>query len=280
MTVNILTVGHACLDIVHRVPQIPVPNTKVDSKEVSIIIGGNAANCASALKELGADADLCTVLGSEDHPFTRILISLLRSHGVGTKLCIFDNTQPGASSTIMVLDDGERAIVNWQGHELKNAISLPASVKGYSMVQGDAYRLPMVRQVFAMAHAAGVPTMLDVDGPIDDIGLIPRADYIWFSHEAWRKQRIPLADLQQRFSAVIGITDGDRPVSWIGKDGVVQYHQPPSVVPRNTLGAGDVFRARLGLGICLGEPLHQAVAQACDTACRHITLQPLAGEKA
>lgn len=275
MKPRILTVGHACLDIVHRVGKIPKPNTKVDSREVLIQIGGNAANCAKTLSEIGATVDLCTVLGSEDHPFTRILVSLLRSHGIGTSFCAFDNTQPGPSSTIMVLDDGERAIVNWQGDSIKGAVSTPSRIGDYGMVMGDAYRLPMIRQVFSMASSAGVPTMIDVDGPVDDVGVIPRADYIWFSYEAWKRQRIPLADLRSRFDAVVGITDGDRPVSWIDREGVIRYYQPPSVVAVNTLGAGDAFRARFGVGICIGETIEQAVAGACETACEHITMKPL-----
>lgn len=275
MIPSILTVGHACLDIVHKVPRIPLPNTKVSSREVDIRIGGNAANCAAALSEMGARVDLCTVLGSDDHPFTRILISLLRSAAVGTSLCRFDPTQPCPSSTIMVMDDGERAIMNWQGEEIRSGISLPSSLDGYNMIQADAYRLPMVRQVFMMARKSGIPTMIDIDSPVDDIGLLPSADHVWFSHESWRKQRIPLRDLQARLGGIVGITDGDRPVSWIGLDGRIRYHQPPTVIARNTLGAGDVFRARLGLGICIGEPIETAVEKACISACEHITDSPL-----
>lgn len=267
----ILTVGHACLDIVHIIPTIPAPNTKVASQKIEIRIGGNAANAAAAICEMGARAELCTVLGSDSHPFTRILLALLKQNQVGTGLCKFDETQPCPSSTIMVLPDGERAIMNWQGDEIRRAINAPADLNGYQMVMADSYRLPMVRTVFAMAHAAGIPTMLDVDSAVDDIGLIPRADHIWFSQEAWRKQRIPIRDLQARFGGIVGITDGDRPVSWVGPDGEIRYHAPPRTIARNTLGAGDVFRARLGLGICLGEELDIAIARSCETAVQHIT---------
>jgi len=275
MRPKILSVGHACLDIVHMIPEIPKPNRKIASNTVTIQVGGNAANEAVAICDLGASADLCTVLGRDSHPFTRILLSLLRSKNVGTGYCQFDEYQDCPNSTIMVLPDGERAIMNWQSPEIRSAISLPSCIDQYDMVVADAYRLPMVRQVFSMARKEGIPTMLDVDGVLSDIGSLPYSDYIWFSQEAWRCQRIPLADLQARFGGVVGITDGDRPVTWIGKDGKVRYHQPPRVVAKNTLGAGDVFRARLALGVCLGETTEASVEAACITACDHITGQCL-----
>lgn len=270
MIPKILAVGHSCLDIVHSLSEIPAPNIKVPSSKVEVQVGGNAANEAVALCDLGASADLHTVLGRDSHPFTRILLALLKSRGVGTGHCCFDETQDCPSSTIMVLPDGERAIMNWQSNEIRSAIPSPISLQGYSMVVADTYRLPMVRSVFSAASRIGIPTMIDVDDPLPDIGMIPSTDHVWFSHEAWRRHRIPIQDLQARFGGVVGITDGHRPVTWVGRDRVVRYHQPPSVKAINTLGAGDVFRARLALGICIGEALDKSIESACITACEHI----------
>jgi len=275
MKPKILTVGHACLDIVHTVQLIPKSNTKVASDRVQIQVGGNAANAAVALCDLGASADLCTVLGRDSHPFTRILLALLKERCVGVNYCRFDEVQDCPNSTIMVLPNGERAIVNWQADEIRSAVSAPASLDPYQMVIADAYRLPMIRQIFALARSKGVPTMLDVDGVLPDIGLLPSADHIWFSQEAWRCQRISLSDLQARFGGIVGVTDGDRPVTWIDRDGKIRYHQPPQVIAKNTLGAGDVFRARLALGLCLNESVKDAINAACITAGEHIIEQPL-----
>lgn len=271
MNHKILAVGHACLDIVHLVPTIPKLNEKIASSSVAIQVGGNAANAATSICDLGASADLCTVLGSEHHPFTRILLALLRERGVGINHCKFDNDQPSPNSTIMVLPDGERSIMNWQSDEIKSAISLPSSLDNYCMVTADAYRLPMVRKIFAMAHGSNIPTMIDIDGVIDDIGIVPSADHIWFSQEAWQCHRIPLVDLQSRFKGIVGITNGALPVAWTDSSHVIHYITPPPIVAINTLGAGDVFRARLALGICIGEDIKSSVSAACVTAGEHIT---------
>jgi sugar/nucleoside kinase (ribokinase family) len=275
MIPKILTVGHACLDIIHMVPRIPLPNTKVSSKDVKISIGGNAANAAVALQQMGANADLCTIVGSESHPFTRILISLLISNGVGINWCYYDETEPCSNSTIMVTPDGERTIMNWQGPNVKSLVTVPSTLNNYQMILGDTYRLPLVQSVFQEAKKYNIPTMLDVDAVFDDIDELPRANHVWFSQEAWRNHKIPLDQLQEKFGGIVGVTDGDRPVVWMGPDKSRNYFCPPQVVAINTLGAGDVFRARLGLGICLGENTLTAVQNACDAASNHITNKPL-----
>lgn len=271
MKPNILTVGHACIDIVHLVPQIPKPNTKIASREVTISIGGNAANAAAALSDFGAKVELCSALGSDSHPFTRILSSLLLSHGVGMNWCTFDEMEPCSSSTIMVTPDGERAIMNWQGQRVLLAVKIPDDLHRYHMIFGDTYRLPHVNAIFTKANEANIPTMLDVDAAFDNIQDIPAASHVWFSQEAWNTYKIPITELQDRFGGIVGITDGHKPVAWVGTDKVVHHLSPPVVAAKNTLGAGDVFRARLGLGICIGEPLEQAVEAACYAACDHIT---------
>jgi sugar/nucleoside kinase (ribokinase family) len=129
----------------------------------------------------------------------------------------------------------------------------------------------MVKKIFAKASSRGIPTMLDIDSPVVDIGSMPCADHVWFSREAWRKHRIPIKDLQARFGGVVGITDGDRPVTWCDQTGKIYYHTPPHVKATNTLGAGDVFRARMALAICIGASVEDAVPMACLSACEHIT---------
>lgn len=271
MIPHILTVGHACLDIIHMVPKIPKPNTKIATTDLNITIGGNAANAAAALCDLGAKADLCTVFGTDGHPFTRILLALLRARNVGTDDCRYQDNTASSSSTIMVTPDGERAIMNWKADSIRDAISVPQDISKYAMVMADTYRLPMVNQVFAMTRERNIPTMLDVDIPFKDINEIPNADHVWFSQEAWATHRMSLEELQGKFGGIVGITDGYRPVVWLDHNGQKHYMTPPRVDAKNTLGAGDVFRARLALGICLKEDLIYSVERACYAACDHIT---------
>lgn len=275
MNPKILTVGHSCLDIVHKVPSIPVLNAKIASSSVSIQVGGNAANVAVALCDMGADSDLCTVLGSEHHPFTRILLALLRERRVGISNCKFDNDQPCPNSTIMVLPDGERSIMNWQSDKIKSAISMPSSITDYAMIVADAYRLPMVRHVFLEARRNNIPTLIDIDGTISDIGLIPSADHIWFSYEAWKCHRIPLQDLKSRLGGIVGITNGPNPVTWIDHENIIRTYTPTEMTPINTLGAGDVFRARLALELIRHNDLTLSIKNACDSAIEHILEKPL-----
>lgn len=276
MELKILTVGHACLDVVHQVERLPEKDSKVPSSNVDIRIGGNAANAAAAIADLGCQSHLCTSMGSEYHPFTRILVSLLTSKGINISNCEFVDSQACPNSNIMILPTGERTIVNWQSDFFLNHIVHPKSITGYSAILADTYRLPMVQSVLKEANRYGIPTILDVDNPKQKLKEIPRAKQIWFGYEAWQQLGISLFDLQLRTGAdIIGVTNGPNEIQWIDQTQNLRSYMPPSVVPINTLGAGDVFKGRLAIGLSLDEPIAISIREACISAAEHIQNKPL-----
>ena len=270
MTAQILTVGHACIDVVYHVDALPNSNEKVAADKFDIGIGGNAANVAAALCDFGVGADLCTVLGSWDHPLTRVLLSLLTSKGIATSHVEFDESVDSSVSTVMVTPNGDRTIVNFTDKKLQSAISIPNDLSRYKMVLGDSYRLPMVSKVFQQAKTVGVKTMLDVDLPIS-LDNLPPCDYVWFSGDAIKGLECDLSTLQSYFGGIVGVTMGAMPVHWVGPDHTVKMFTPKPIKVKNTLGAGDVFRARFAWETCNGTPIELAVARACESAGEYIS---------
>lgn len=274
---RIMTVGHACIDIVHWIPRGLSVNNKSDSIDSRLQIGGSAANVGGALRRLGADAILCAVLGSTRDPLTTMLLASLANMGVETD-CIHVEL-PCPNSIVAVSANGDNSLSSYQPLQIINAIHVPSSLEGISMIMGDIYRLPMVERVFAMARAAGIPTMLDVDKALPSYEHLPPADFVWFSQEAWRAIDEPMRSLSMasnHFGGSVGTTDGSNPVTWIDANGTVAQHRPPKVLARSTLGAGDVFRAALAIGICQGYDLFTAVAAACASAGQHVAGESLA----
>lgn len=276
MTIKkILTVGHACLDIVNYVDFLPHQNCKVASKKLEIIIGGNAANAAVAITNLGFGADLCTVLGSHSHPFTRILMILLNEKKVGTKFIEFNEQEDCSVSSVFIDKSGSRTIVNFQSEKLQSLSSSDIDLKEYSIIMGDTYRMPMINQVFKVANNHKVPTMLDVDCPIH-IDDLPQCDYTWFSAETFGEiskiyPNLTLGDIQRVTGGLVGVTDGANPVIWLEPESLtIKSYQPPKIEAYNTLGAGDVFRARFAIEICNQSSVSLAVKNACDTACEFL----------
>lgn len=283
MTLKILAAGHTCLDVVHFVPTMPTPDIKVPSDRLTVRLGGNAANVAVALIELGADADLCCVLGSRYDPITDTILTLARSRNIGLD-CGFIESESSPVSSVWILPNGDRVLTSYQPKAVIDATCEIPSMSQYDMVHGDSYRLPLVKQVFREARKHKVPTMLDVDRAVDDVYDLPPSTYTIFSKEAFTAMNLTEKDLiplQKHFGGVVGYTAGADLIRYADATGV--YHFKPKLVenPVNTLGAGDTYRAALAMHLCYGKDIHTAIKLACNSAYEHIlekTLTTITGD--
>ena len=271
--VKILTVGHACVDFVHGVTDHLNPNIKLDSRYSNIQLGGSAANVAVALKELGADVTVCTVLGNTNDRCTGIFENMLAAKGINL-VCKYVETATTPNSLITILPNGERAITSYQPKGVVEENAVDVDISQYDMILGDSYRLPLVSKIFNLAKNSSIATMLDVDKDIQNITKLPTATYTWFSYEAWsflKEQQRDLKYLYKVFGSVVGFTQGSEPVNWIDSDGFIKKYKPKTVNVTNSLGAGDVFRASLALQLCMNKSLPVAIERACDSAGEHIS---------
>lgn len=265
--IKVLAVGHAGVDFVHGVTDHLNPNLKLDSRFSNIQLGGSAANVAVALKELGADVTVCTVLGNKTDTVTVLFEKLLAEKDINL-VCKYVDAATTANSLITVLPNGDRAITSYQPIELVREWFVDIDISQYDVVLGDSYRLPLVSNIFALAQSLSIPTMLDVDKTVSPTDLLPYATHVWFSHEAW--QTFDPSRLQQL--TTVGVTNGENPVIWLEPhSSVFQSFTPRSVNVKNSLGAGDVFRASLALQLLIEKPLATAIERACDSAGEHIS---------
>lgn len=81
--------------------------------------------------------------------------------------------------------------------------------------------------------------------------------------------------VRSHFGGSVGTTDGPNKVVWIDGTGTIGEFSPPAVRADSTLGAGDVFRAALAIGLCRGFDLAMSVPMACASAGQHISGKPL-----
>jgi sugar/nucleoside kinase (ribokinase family) len=274
---RILSIGHVCLDMVYLVDQLPTTDAKVDSTKADLRIGGNAANVAHALTKIGVNVELHSIIGSRSDTITMILTRLISDQGIRYK---FDHVEQASSpmSSIMVLPDGSRTIVNHTDSALTTASSITDGIMWYDLIMGDTHRLNLVKDWFNAARATGKATMLDVDKPVSDISELPHADFIWFSQESWVSMglfKLGLQKVGELIGSTVGVTDGGNPIRWVERDGIVRFYEPPQVVPVNTLGAGDAWRAGLATCLMKGMTLESSITRACQTASEHIMDLPL-----
>lgn len=283
MTIKILAAGHTCLDIVHYVSALPDKDTKIPSDRLNVQLGGNAGNFAVALSELGADVDLCCVLGSKYDPITDSILTLARSRNLGLD-CGFIESEKSPVSSVIILPNGDRILTSYQPKSIMDATCNIPTVTQYDMVFSDSYRLPLAREVFAEARKHKVPTMLDIDKAVPNVYDLPASSYMIFSNESYTAMNLTendLPSLQQHFGGVVGYTASAGLIRYADKNGVYQFQPDRIENPVTTLGAGDTYRAALAMHLCYGKDIHTAIKLACNSAYEHIlekTLTKITGD--
>jgi glucosamine-6-phosphate deaminase len=108
---KVFAIGDLNVDLHSQVSCKPVFGEEHFSKNFRITIGGNAANFACALGNLGADTRLISIIGKD--LYTDFLKSELEKFNVKSML-LKSNNQNGISN-IMVAKSGERAILSNKG---------------------------------------------------------------------------------------------------------------------------------------------------------------------
>ena len=126
-TGSILCIGCAVMDITAR----PIPDAGWDQKQriqsISLQIGGDGANQACRLSDLGHHVYLNTIVGADDNGHR--LIDELSGRGVDTRYVYVSAKGSTGVSLVLVNPEGERHIFSVRGvHKLQCADDLPEDI--------------------------------------------------------------------------------------------------------------------------------------------------------
>jgi len=270
---GVVVVGSINVDYVVRVQRRPAPGETVSDGALELHPGGKGANQAVAAAYSGAPVQMVARVG-EDAAGTQRLEDL-RNAGVGTG---FVSRSPGAatgSAFITVTPDGENTIVVATGANgdlgtsdverasaaLAGAAVLVAQLEVPLPAVARAVALagPQARVVLncAPARALGAELLRRVDVLVvnepEGAVLTGRPISAGFDAFAMAEQLVALGPT----AAVVTLGAGGAVVVGAG----VRAHVPaPSVVARDTTGAGDAFVGALAATLALSGDLAQAVA--------------------
>jgi sugar/nucleoside kinase (ribokinase family) len=259
----VLLAGLCTVDLVQRVDELPVPGEKVQSRSVSVVAGGPAANAAVAVAAVGGRATLVTALGG--HPLADLARTELAGFGVAVVDVLPERVEPPAVSAVVVRErDGERTVVSPNAAGAPNDLTFGdadwarlAAPVGAVLVDGHHPALALA--VAGTARRAGVPVVLDAGSwkPVLT-DLLPLVD-VCACAASFRLPGHPDAESTDRALHDHGVpvltrTHGAEPVRWSDARGGQRGTVPvPPVVARDTLGAGDVWHGVLAYGVaCLG----------------------------
>lgn len=269
----IIVVGSLNMDLVVRTPRVPVGGETLNGHGFSTLPGGKGANQAVACARLGGKVGMIGQVGTDGFGDTLReglsadgidVIGVRRTSSVGTGVAM-----------ILVEDIGQNRIVLAAG---ANGALTPDDIDAQSaVIKGAALlvvqlEVPMavVRHAIAIAHAAGVPVLLNPAPAItlpDEIW--PQVDILVPNEsEASLLSGIEVSDaasafaaareFRQRGVACVLVTLGVQGVAIVDDAGERQL--PAQVVKAvDTTAAGDTFIGGLTAGLLEGMTLDQAV---------------------
>ena len=277
---RVMCVGIATLDIVNRVERYPDEDSEIRAQAQSQRMGGNAANTATVLAQLGVDAfwvgNLAQPAGIVDQSFAR--------YGVDASLAV---RIPGAltpTSYILLSEaNGSRSIVHFRDMpEYRAEDFLELDLRGFDWVHFEGRAIDqLVPMLWRARGMCGLPVSLEVEKPREGIeALFEQADLLLFSRDyaeakGYSDAAVLLHSLPRGVLATC--TWGEQGAWAIDHEGELLHAAIPPLEPViDTLGAGDVFNAAMVQALSSGRPVEQALQAAVALASSQCTRDGLA----
>jgi sulfofructose kinase len=169
-------VGHATLDLIHRIEAFPERPLKLRATSFGTSVGGMAAGGACAVARLGGQSQFWGPVG--DDTFGDMVRAELAKAGVDASWVAPAVGAASSHSAVIVDAAGERLIVNHRGTALRCGPEiLPLQRLRAHAVLVDVRWAAGAAVVLKHANAIGIPTVLDGDmGDSDGLReLVPMA---------------------------------------------------------------------------------------------------------
>jgi ribokinase len=274
----IVVVGSANMDMVLRVQQLPRPGETVSGHGFETLPGGKGANQAVAAARLGAEVHFVGCLGSD--VFGTQMRARLQAEGVKVDQLSTVNGPTGIA--IVLVDDatGQNSIAIEAGANaalsVEHVEAAAGTIAAASMLVCQLESpLPAVRRAIAIAHAAGVPVLLN-PAPVQPLPpqllqqvslLVPNeseAAVLAGQTPDEPFDEVRAAERLRRLGAgTVIVTLGERGVHVAAPGGATRHEAQRVAQVVDTTGAGDTFIGALAAARCRdGLALHDAVAFA------------------
>jgi ribokinase len=272
----IVVFGSLNMDLVFRLPVLPVAGQTVLTPSFGRACGGKGANQAVAAARLGARVRMAGRVGRDEHG--DILLEALASDGIDAH-AVLPGQEPTGIAIVAVDEAGENLILVASGANLEaRAAQVPDDWLGPSTTLVLTLEVPHA-EVFALgrlARSRGARVVLNAApaGPVEadaiDVLVVNEIEVKAVAAFAAIQARGVIAQaraLARAWRALIVVTLGSTGVRAFGPDGAWSV-TAPSIRPVDTTGAGDAFvgafARALDQGLDVAEALrHGVAAGAC-----------------
>lgn len=269
---RILCVGVATLDIVNRVTAYPAEDSEVRALGQSRRLGGNAANTAVVLGQLGADVQWTGSLpadsGVVEREFARFGVPF------SSAVRVSGGSIPTSYITLSEAN-GSRSIVHYRDlpeYQAADFLQLDMELFDWIHFEGRA----VTELTVMLDHVAGrddLKASVEIEKPRPDIEtLFAHADLLLFSRAYALARGFDSAEVLLRSlpaETLATCTWGGEGAWAVDRNGELWAQAPPSGIDVvDTIGAGDVFNAAMVNAIGRGLAVPDALRIAVDLASR------------
>jgi ribokinase len=291
MPKKIVVVGSINLDLVTKVPRMPVEGETIFGSGFATYPGGKGANQAVAASRLGGEVVMIGRLGQDD--FGKQLLRDLQGAGVNTE-AVLSVPKPSGSAIILVEPRGRNSIVVIPGanHELRPEDldqHLEALREAGVILAQLEIPIATVERLGELAAALGVPFILD-PAPAQTLSPNILRNVTWLTPNESETSSI-LRNLGNPIEGLIGneailaaserllatgvrnviLKLGSRGVYISGKDADSTFIAPYQVDAVDTTAAGDAFNGGFAYGLAHGRSPVEAARFACAVAAVSVT---------
>lgn len=279
---QILLVGTATLDIVFMLGRYPSEDDEVRAQGLRVCRGGNAANSAVVLAQLGQHCSFAGVLA--EAPESAVIRQDFARHAVDFASCVCLPGQPPTSG--IQLTAASRTIVHYRDlPELDAQQFARIDLAPFDWIHFEGRNVPELLKMLARVRMLRpqLPVSLEIEKPREGIESLLDKPSLLICSRAYALhcgQTAPhefLARLHRRApQADLVLAWGDAGAYGLTRDGAT--HHSPAFPPENvvdTLGAGDTFNAGLINALVDGKNLQQALEAGCRLAGRKCGIEGL-----
>jgi ribokinase len=285
MNRRVVVLGSVNADLVLRCAQLPLPGQTVSGRDFQTLPGGKGANQAVAAARLGASVSFIGCVGDDE--FGRNARQILASEGIDTQHLHTVTDASTGVAMILVDDSGQNSIALAAGANAALRIAHVEAAK--ATIQGAGLLicqlecpLPVVQHGIALAHAAGVPVLLN-PAPMQVLpaALLALVDTLVPNEtEAAALLNLPpgaafdaaaaAARLRELGPRTVIVTLGSNGVQ-LASDDINAHWAAPVVQAVDTTGAGDTFIGAYAAAWCDGASVSAAIEYAQRAAAISVT---------
>ncbi len=251
---SVTVVGSVNLDLVMRVPRLPVAGETVTDGRFSRHPGGKGANQALAARRLGATVSLVAAVGNDEAAEAALV--LLEEAGVDLSRCWIHETLPTGVASILVDARGENQIAVAPG--ANRGLTAEALELGADESVMCQLEIPIETVAAAAAATTGFFCLNAAPARSVPKEILRRADLVVVNEVEHATLGLDLSEVR----GLVALTLGSSGATLYRHGRVVARATPPRVEVVDAVGAGDCFVAALTVGLLDGLAPEQALQRA------------------